>query len=173
MRSQGASPGLPGQVQRAIASVDPNLPISGFYSMNDLLARTLADQRVQVALLGTMAGLALFLSVLGIFGLVANMVAHRTREIGIRMALGSSVGQAMMLVGRSGMSAALAGVLLGVALSLGGLRILRSVLYGVGVYDVPTLTAVMLVVGAVAVIASMIPTLKIARIDPAITLRDE
>ena len=173
VRSQGSVPGLAGQVQQAIASVDPNLPISGFYSMNDLLASTLADQRVQVALLGTMAGLALLLSTLGIFGLVANMVAHRTREIGIRMALGSSVTQAMMLIGRSGMGAALAGVLLGLGLSLAALRVMRSVLYGVGIYDVPTLTAVMFTVGIVALVASMIPTSRIASIDPAITLREE
>ena len=82
--------GLTAQMQRALASADPGLPFSGFYSMSDLLATTLADQRIQVALLSAMAGLALLLSTVGIFALVANLVTQRTREIGIRIALGST-----------------------------------------------------------------------------------
>jgi ABC-type antimicrobial peptide transport system permease subunit len=160
-------------MQRALASVDPNLPFSGFYSMKDLLARTLATQQIEVALLGAMAALALILSAVGIFALVANMVAQRTREIGIRMALGSTVGQAMMEIGFSGAGASLVGVVLGLALSAGALRVMRSVLYGVGVYDTPTLAAVVLTLTVVTVLATALPTLKIAKIDPATTLREE
>jgi hypothetical protein len=88
VRTAGPVEGLTAQMQRALASVDPNLPFSGFYSMRDLLTKTLATQRVEVALLSTMAGLALLLSAVGIFALVANIVAQKTREIGIRIALG-------------------------------------------------------------------------------------
>jgi predicted permease len=173
VRTSGATEGLPAEMQRALASVDPNLPFSGFYSMKDLLARTLATQQIEVALLGAMAALALILSAVGIFALVANMVAQRTREIGIRMALGSTVGQAMMEIGFSGAGASLVGVILGLALSGGALRVMRSVLYGVGVYDTPTLAAVVLTLTVVTVLATALSTLKIAKIDPATTLREE
>jgi len=170
-----ASPvdGLTAQMQRALASVDPNLPFSGFYSMRDLLAKTLATQRIEVALLSAMAALALLLSAVGIFALVSNMVAQRTREIGIRMALGSTVGQAMVQIGRSGAGASGLGLFLGLTLCVGVLRVMRSVLYGVGVYDVPTILLVILTLASVTLIATTVPTLRIARIDPAKTLRDE
>jgi predicted permease len=173
VRTAGPVEGLTAQMQRALASVDPNLPFSGFYSMRDLLAKTLATQRVEVALLGAMAALALLLSAVGIFALVANMVAQRTREIGIRMALGSTVGQAMVQIGRSGAGASVLGLFLGLVLCAGALRVMHSVLYGVGVYDVPTILTVVLMVASVTLIATTVPTLRIAAIDPAKTLRDE
>jgi ABC-type antimicrobial peptide transport system permease subunit len=160
-------------MQRALTSVDPNLPFSGFYSMRDLLTKTLATQRVEVALLGAMAVLALMLSAVGIFALVANMVAQRTHEIGIRMALGSTVSQAMVQIGRSGVGASVLGLFLGLVLCAGALRVMHSVLYGVGVYDVPTILTVVLMLVSVTLIATTAPTLRIAAIDPAKTLRDE
>ncbi len=173
VRTAAPVEGLTAEMQRALARVDPNLPISGFYSMKDLLARTLATQRIEVALLGAMAALALLLSAVGIFALVANMVAQRTREIGIRMALGSTVGQAMVQVGRSGAGASCVGLFVGLVLCAGTLRIMRSVLYGVSVYDAPTLVTVVLTLVLVALLATTLPTLRIAKIDPANTLREE
>lgn len=173
VRTAGPVEGLTGQMQQALAAADPNLPASGFYSMKDLLARTLAKQRIEVALLGAMAALALVLSAVGIFALVANMVTQRTREIGIRMALGSSIVQAMVQVGRSGAGASFLGVVLGLALSAGALRVMRSVLYGVGVYDLTTILVVVLTLAGVTLLATALPTLRIARIDPARTLREE
>ena len=165
--------GLQAQMQRALAAADPNLPASGFYEMNDLMEKTLATQRIEVVLLGAMAGLALLLSAVGIFALVSNLVVQRTREIGIRMALGSTIGRAMMQIGRSGTGSSLVGVLLGLFISAGALRTMRSVLYGVGVYDLPTLAGVVLLLVSVTLLAAALPTLKIARIDPANTLREE
>jgi ABC-type antimicrobial peptide transport system permease subunit len=165
--------GLTAAMQRALATADPNLPASGFYSMKDLLARTLATQRIEVALLASMAALALLLSAVGIFALVANMVAQRTREIGIRMALGSSLGQLMVQIGRSGAGASLAGVVLGLALSAAALRVMRSVLYGVGVYDATTILLTVLTLAGVTLLATAVPALRIASIDPARTLREE
>ncbi len=173
VRTAAPVEGLTAQMQHALASVDPNLPFSGFYSMRDLLAKTLATQRVEVALLSAMASLALLLSAVGIFALVANIVAQKTREIGIRMALGSTVRQAMVHIGAPGVRASTLGLILGLILCAAALRAMHSVLYGVGVYDVPTLLTVILMLASVTLIATAVPTLRIAAIDPAKTLRDE
>jgi predicted permease len=173
VRTAGPVEGLTAQMQRALTSADPGLPFSGFYSMSDLLATTLATQRVEVALLGAMAALALLLSAVGIFALVSNMVVQRTREIGIRIALGSTIRQAMVHVGGPGVRASAIGLVVGLMLCVGALRAMRSVLYGVGVYDAPTVAAVVLTLVAVTLLAATVPTLRIARIEPATTLRDE
>jgi predicted permease len=173
VRTAGPVEGLTAQMQRALASAAPNLPFSGFYSMSDLQAKTLAAQRVEVALLGVMAALALLLSAVGIFALVASIVSQKTREIGIRIALGSSIRQAMIPVGAPGVRASALGLILGLFVCAGSLRAMRSVLYGVGVYDTSTILAVVLVLAAVTAIATAVPTLRIAGIDPATTLREE
>jgi predicted permease len=173
VRTSGPIQGLPGPMQRALSSVDPDLPFSGFYSMTDHLAESLATQRVEVALLGAMAGLALLLSAVGIFALVANMVAQRTREIGLRIALGSTIRQAMAHVAAPGIRSSAIGIVLGLLICLGALRVMRSVLYGVSVYDASSMTGVVIVLTLVTMFATIIPTLRIARTDPAKTLRDE
>ena len=165
--------GLTKRMQSALAAVDPALPFSGFYRMSDLQAEALSEQRVEVALLGTMAGLALLLSAVGIFALVASLVTQRTREIGIRIALGSSIHQAMTHVSSSGVRSAGVGLALGLTLCFITLRTMRSVLYGVGVFDAPSLFAVIGTLAVVTLLAATIPALRIARIDPATTLREE
>ncbi len=173
VRTAGPVEGLTEQMQKALASADPGLPFSGFYRMGDLQAKTLATQRIEVALLSAMAALALLLSTMGIFALVASTVAQKTREIGIRIALGSSVRQAMTHVAGAGVRASGAGLVVGLLLCIGALRAMRSVLYGVGVYDLPTIAVVVATLAVVTLLAACIPVLRIARIDPATTLRDE
>ena len=173
VRSARPVAGLTKQMQTALASVDPALPFSGFYRMSDLQAEALSTQRIEVALLSTMAGLALLLSAVGIFALVANLVTQRTREIGIRIALGSSIGQAMAHVSASGVWASAMGLVLGLLLCAGALRAMRSVLYGVGTYDAPSIVAAVGTLGVVALLAATLPAARIARIDPAKTLREE
>jgi predicted permease len=165
--------GLTGQMQRALASVDPNLPFSGFYRMQDLLTKTLTMQRIEVALLGTIAGLALLLSTVGIYALVANIVAQKTREIGIRMALGSTIREAVLNIGAPGVRAAALGVAIGLIVSAAALRTMRSALYGIGVYDAPTVVSVVVVLIIVTLGATAVPAARIAQIDPAQTLREE
>jgi predicted permease len=173
VRTAGPVKDLIAKMQRALSTADPNLPFSGFYSMKDLMAGTLAMQRIEVALLAAMASLALLLSAVGIFALVANIVAQRTREIGIRIALGSTIQEAMLHIGRSGVGASALGLVLGLILCAGALRAMRSVLYGVRVYDVPTILVVVLTLSAVTLLATTIPALRVARIDAAKTLREE
>jgi ABC-type antimicrobial peptide transport system permease subunit len=173
VRTAAPIEGLTAQMQQALASVDPNIPFSGFYSMRDLQAKTLATQRVEVALLTTMAGLALLLSAVGIFALVANIVTQKTREIGIRIALGSTIHQAMVRIGLPGANAAALGLILGLLACAAALRAMRSVLYGIAVYDLPTIVTVVVTLATVALLAATVPTLRIAGIDPAKTLRDE
>lgn len=173
VRTAGPVQNLMGRMQRALAGADPNLPFSGFFSMPDLMAATLATQRIEVALLTAMAALALLLSAVGIFALVANLVAQRTREIGIRMALGSTIQRAIIHIGSSGLGASALGMLFGLILCAGALRALRSFLYGVGIYDAPTLLLVVLTLSAVTLLATTVPALRVARIDPANALREE
>ena len=173
VRTSGRVEGLTAQMQRALTSAAPDLPFSGFFSMGDLQARTLATQRVEVALLSVMAALALVLSAVGIFALVASIVGQKTREIGIRIALGSTVRQAMVHIGVPGVRASALGLVVGLVLCAGALRTMRSVLYGVGVYDGTTIFAVVVLFAMVIAAATALPTLRIATIDPAQTLRDE
>ena len=173
VRTDGPIEGLTAQMQRSLSSVDPLLPFSGFYSMRDLLAKTLAMQRIEVALLSTAAGLALMLSAVGIFALVASIVAQKSRETGIRIALGSTVSRAMLHVGSPGIIACTLGLATGLSISAGSARAMHSVLYGVSTYDLPTALAVIAVLAAVSLLATALPTLRIARIDPARTLREE
>jgi predicted permease len=173
VRTSAPAEGLTRQMQRALASVDPNLPFSGFYSMNDILAKTLATQRVEVALLSTMASLALLLSAIGIFALVANIVAQKTREIGIRIALGSTIPQAMFRIGAPGVRASVLGLIIGLVFCAVALRMMQSVLYGIKVYDPPTILIVAVALVFITIIATIVPTLRIAAINPATTLRED
>ena len=171
VRSKEKFGGLTRQMQQTLASVDPDLPVSGFYSMSDVLSETLLLQHIEVNLLATLAGLALLLSSIGIYGLVSNLVNQRTRELGIRMALGCTVRGAMFEVSRSGIAVTGAGLAGGLLLSSAAVKMLRSQLFGVALYDPLTLGAVSAILALVALLAAILPTLRIARIDPAETLR--
>jgi predicted permease len=173
VRTYGPIAGLPESMQKALAETDPSLPFAGFQSLKELQAEALRQQRFEVFLLGTLAALALFLSLVGVYGLVSNMVVQRTREIGIRMALGSSVRQAMMEVGSSGIVAVSLGLAGGLALSAVSVRLIKSELYGVQTYDPLTFLAVLALLIIAATAATFLPTRRIANINPASTLRAE
>jgi len=160
-------------MQEALAKVAPDLPFSGFYSMDQILAEQLQRQRIEVLLLTSLSGLALFLAAVGIYALVSNLVAQRRREIGIRLVLGSTLGQAMVDVGSSGAIATLAGLAAGIVLSVGALRVMASQIFGVQLYDPVTLLTVLLLLAFISGAAICLPMLRMSRLQPAETLRSE
>lgn len=173
VRTRKPLAGIAGAMQKALTSADPSLPFSGFYSMSDLLEENLTLQRVQVLLLGVLAGLALLLSAVGIYGLVSNLVAQRTREIGIRIALGADMRRVMTEVGRSGVIASVLGLVAGFSMAFFATRVLEGNLYGVPPDDPVTLTIVPALLLLIALMASFLPTLRISKINPSESLRME
>ena len=173
VRTRGHIQSIGSAMQRALGEADPSLPFSGFYDMSDILAESLVYQRIEAALLTTLAALAMLLSAIGIYGLVSSMIFQRTREIGIRIALGSTINEAMVKVGASGIVATVYGLAAGLALSFLAARVLHSQLYGVRDHDPVTLLAVPGVLAVIALAASFLPTLRITRIHPVDTLRME
>jgi putative ABC transport system permease protein len=161
------------QLRRAIARADPTQPISEEGTLLDLVRDSLAVRRLTLQVLASLAGTALALTVAGVFAVLSYLVARRTREIGVRMALGARrVDVLWLVVGRS-LRIVAAGAALGVAgaLALAGLQ--RSLLYGVAPTDLPTLATAVLVVLATAVVACLAPARRAARLDPLAALRHE
>jgi predicted permease len=173
IRSAHLDAQTPAAMQRALASVDPNLPFASFHTMDELLSTALAQQRIEVALLSSLAVLALLLAGLGIFALVSSVVTDRQREFGIRLALGSPISDSMLVAGRSGLMPAVIGLASGLALTLVVLRVMRSALFGVSSYDPLTLIATGALLMVLAALASLLPALRITRIQPAEVLRAE
>jgi macrolide transport system ATP-binding/permease protein len=163
----------PRAMQQALASVDPNLPFASFHTMDELQATALTMQRVEVALLTSLAVLALLLAALGIFALVSSVVTDRQREFGIRLALGSPLSDSMLVAGRSGALPAMVGLAVGLGLAFMLLRAMQSALFGISSYDPVTLVGTIVVLLCLAALASLLPALRIARIEPAVVLRAE
>lgn len=166
-------PGLTYAMQEKLSSVAPNLPFSGFFTMEQILDRVLFTQRIEVALLSVMAILALLLSAIGIFSLVAYLVRQRTREIGIRMALGSTRGQAIWTVARPAFYASLTGLVAGLLLCILTVQALQSAIYGIKAEDPANLLSAAALLALIAAMATFFPALKVTSIDPAQTLREE
>ena len=160
-------------IEDAARSADPLLPMAAFQSITDLKTDALTLERLLAILAGTIAGLAIVLSAMGIYGLISNLVTERTKELGIRMALGSGVGRAIQVALRPGLIWVLCGVAVGTAAALGFERFLKSFLWGVQPGDPLTLAGVGLGLLLATALASLIPASRIARLNPADTLRSE
>ncbi len=162
-----------GALRRSLDAVDPLLPFADVKPMSDVKAATLAPQRFITALLLSLALVAVLLSAIGIHGLIATSVVERTREMGIRMALGATMPQALRTVAMPGVVLSLIGVAVGLAASFGTVRLVRSLIWGVSATDPLTFAAVAALLLGVAITASVIPSLRVLRLDPATTLRHE
>jgi putative ABC transport system permease protein len=162
---------LAGAMRAAIWSVDPEQPVGKIRSMRSLLDRDLAPQKFTMVLTGCFALLALLLAAVGVYGVMSYAVAQRTREIGIRMALGAASGQVVgMVLGRGARIIAVAATL-GLLIASGAARLLRSQLFGVGANDLLTFVTVPVGLAVVALLACYLPARRAAGVDPVIALR--
>lgn len=173
IRSSGPIAGLPDAIRRSIAAVDPLLPIARMESMTDVQAASLAPQRFMMSVVLGLGGVALLLAAIGIHGLIASSVSERTRELGIRLALGATARQVLAAVVMPGVILAAIGVAIGGVAALAAVRLLRSFLWGVQPTDPVTFAIVIAGLLGVALMASLIPALRVLRLDPARTLRAE
>ena len=160
-------------VRAAVRSVDPEQPIASVTTMEEALAEFMAPRRFNALLLGSFALLALALSALGLYGLISYLVTQRTREIGVRMALGAERGDVVRAVLWQGMALALSGVVVGVAASLGLAKVTSGLLFRVESRDPVVFAVVPLVLLAIATLAIAIPARRASRVDPATALRAE
>ena len=156
-----------------VAAVDPDLPIGDVSSLQAEVEQNVDEPKFRAMVMGTFAVLALMLAAVGVFGLISYTVAQRTREIGIRMALGAAPRQVLIPVIREGLILALAGVAVGLAGAFVASRALTAFLFGVGAADPLTFTGVALLMLAVATAASYIPSRRALKVDPMIALRAE
>ena len=170
---QGARPPTAAAVRAAIASVDPELPVGGVEPLANLISNSLAGQRFTMYLLVVFSSVALLLSSMGLYGVMAYSVTQRTGEIGIRMALGAQAGDVLSLILARGGLLLSVGVLIGLGVALLVSRITASLLFGISPTDPLTFAAVVLVLGAVAAPACLIPARRAARVDPIVALRAE
>jgi putative ABC transport system permease protein len=161
-------------VRAAVREIDPELPVYDVQTMSERIQQSLGARKLAVTVLGGFAGLALLLALLGTYGVLSYSTSQRTRELGIRMALGARPGDVIAMVLRSGLALAATGLVIGIVVYLGiGSRVLRALVYGVSPADPATLAAGFVVLAASALIACWIPARRASTVDPAVTLRAE
>jgi putative ABC transport system permease protein len=160
-------------VRDAIRALDPNLPVADIRTMEEVVSATLSTPRFTGLLLGMFALLAVVLSAIGIYGVLSYLVSRRTREIGIRMAIGADRGQVVRMVLGSGLSLALAGAGIGVVCAAGVGRLMQSVLHEVSPFDPATFAFVAITLPAIALLASAVPAWRATRVDPIVALKNE
>ncbi len=173
IRSAADAAGLTAAVTREIRALDPDMPLYNVRTMSNRVDESLARRRFSMLLLTLFAGVALGLAAIGVYGVIAYLVSQGTREVGIRMALGATPKEILLLVVRQGMTVAIVGVVAGLAGALVAARFMTSLLYGVSATDPMTFTSIAVLLCLTALLASYVPARRAARIDPMISLRSE
>jgi putative ABC transport system permease protein len=173
LRTNGRPEALAADIRRAIRSVDPEQAIMSVATMNDFVRESLAQRRLVLTLVGTFAGAALLLAALGVYGVTASAVSQRTRELGIRVALGADRRAVIWSVLSEPARLVVAGLVIGLAGTWAVRRVVGRMLFDVSATDPVTLAAVALVLLGVAVVASYLPARRATRVDPMVALRAE
>jgi ABC-type antimicrobial peptide transport system permease subunit len=164
---------LAGPIRQQIRALDPNLPVADVRTMSDVVGATLSTPRFTGVLLGTFAVLALILSAIGIYGVLSYVVSRRTREIGIRVAIGAQRAQVLRLILRSGLSLALAGVVIGIVVAAAASQLMRGMLHDVQPMDPFAFLAAIVLLSSIAALASLVPAWRASRVDPVVVLKGE
>ena len=159
-------------VREALSDIDASQPVDRVAPLDEVLASALSSRKFPLQMLGAFAALALLLSALGIYGVTSYAVAQRTREIGVRMAIGAQASDVLRMVLRDALRLVGLGLVLGLAGALAGAQLIGSLLYGVGPRDPVTYLGISALLGGVAVLASLVPALRAARVPPMSALRD-
>jgi putative ABC transport system permease protein len=171
VRPAGDPAAVMAAVRQAVRAIDPDLPLSNVRPMREWVATSAAQPRLNAVLLGTFAIVALLVAAIGTYGVLAYSVSQRTKELGLRMALGADRGGVVALVIREGMSVGAAGIVLGVIASIAMSRALAALVFGVSIRDPWTYAGVATVLGLVALAACTVPALRAARVNPMEALR--
>jgi ABC-type antimicrobial peptide transport system permease subunit len=173
VRTSGRPGSLIPAIRREVASLDPQLPFNHFMTIEELVARTVAGRRLATVLLAMFAGMALILAIVGLYGVISYLVAQRTNEIGIRMALGARSADVTRLVMARGLGWTIVGLVAGVAVSLATGAVISTLLYGTSPTDPVIYVGVCALLLAVAAAACWVPARRATQIDPLIALRQE
>jgi putative ABC transport system permease protein len=173
VRTNGDPAALSNALRQSIHSVDPALAVFDVRPMNDVVAASVATPRFSTVLLSTFATVALLLAAVGLYGVISHAVSQRTREIGIRMALGASRGTVLQLIVGRGLTLTLAGTVAGLAMAVAVVRLFASLLVGVSATNVPTYAVSGLLLLVVGALASYVPARRAMRVDPVVALRTE
>jgi ABC-type antimicrobial peptide transport system permease subunit len=173
VRGSADAASLAAPVRAAVRELDPSLSLFNIRTLDEQVSNSLNQQRMTVMLLGGLGVLALLLAAIGLYGVVSFSVAQRTREIGVRMALGARPVSVLTLVLTRGMVLVGVGLAIGLTISLAGAGLMKTLIASVGPRDPITFVSTAAALGAIALVASYIPARRATRIDPLIALRTE
>ena len=171
VRVKGVPTEIADALRRIVAAADPDQPIAAVRTMDEILELDVADRHQQMVLLGAFAGLALLLASLGLYGVLSYVVLQRSRELGLRMALGATAGSVVRIVVTRGLLLTGTGLAIGLGLAWALTRTLQNLLYGVAAGDPATFAAVVALLGVIALAACYVPARRAARLDPIAVLR--
>jgi len=173
VRTKSDPEAMTSAIRSTVNVIDPTTPLSDVSTLDDIVSRSVRDQRASALLLGSLGGLALVLTAIGIYGVLAYNVAQQTREIGVRMALGATRGNILGMVLRGGLRLVAIGCVIGLVAALALTRLMASLLFGVTPTDPATFVGVSVLLFAVAATACWVPAWRATRVDPMVALRYE